>query len=141
MHAQIQEVPRLWILIALSALAVLPINMFVPSLPSIARDLEAEFVLVNVAIAGYAVATAVTVRLANATQPRITTAPSAGFLVRVAISPPLPVRPVVTTLPLLSQVSAAHMPCCRVEQKIGIRTFLQRNSHDPGRSLTGCCER
>jgi len=59
MHSQVTESPRLFILIALSALAVLPINMFVPSLPSIARQFDADFALVNVAVAGYAVATAV----------------------------------------------------------------------------------
>ena len=41
MSVHAQEVPRLSVLIALSALAVLPINMFVPSLPHIARDLDA----------------------------------------------------------------------------------------------------
>jgi hypothetical protein len=58
MHSQVQEAPRLPVLIVLSALAVLPINMFVPSLPNIAKEFNAEFVLVNVAVAGYAVATA-----------------------------------------------------------------------------------
>jgi hypothetical protein len=37
MQPQIQGAPRLPVLIALSALAVLPINMFVPSLPAIAK--------------------------------------------------------------------------------------------------------
>ncbi|GAB2473079.1 multidrug effflux MFS transporter [Comamonas humi] len=50
--------PRLSILIFLSALAVLPLNMFVPSLPRIAEDLDAGFALANLAVAGYAVATA-----------------------------------------------------------------------------------
>jgi MFS transporter, DHA1 family, multidrug resistance protein len=55
-----RETPRLSILVLLSALAVLPVNMFVPSLPSIAREFAVDFVLVNVAIAGYAVTTAFT---------------------------------------------------------------------------------
>lgn len=50
--------PRLSVLIALSALSVLPINMFLPSLPSIAQDLAADFALVNLAVAGYAVVSA-----------------------------------------------------------------------------------
>jgi len=58
MHSQVADAPRLLVLIALSALAVLPINMFVPSLPSIARAFDANFALVNLAVAGYAVATA-----------------------------------------------------------------------------------
>jgi len=37
-----QESPPLAVLVSLSALAVLPINMFVPSLPNIAKDLNAS---------------------------------------------------------------------------------------------------
>ena len=58
MQPQMQGAPRLPVLIALSALAVLPINMFVPSLPAIAKAFDAQFALVNVAVAGYAIATA-----------------------------------------------------------------------------------
>lgn len=83
MHQQVQEAPRLAVLIVLSALAVLPINMFVPSLPSIARDFNAEFVLVNVAVAGYAVATAVTHLIAGALSDRFGRKPIA--LVALAI--------------------------------------------------------
>ena len=61
-----QATPRLSVLVPLSALAVLPINMFVPSLPNIARDLHADFALVNVAIAGYAIASAFTHLIAGA---------------------------------------------------------------------------
>ncbi|MGJ7501281.1 multidrug effflux MFS transporter [Variovorax sp. ZT5P49] len=57
-------------MIALSAIAVLPVNMFVPSLPSIARDLNADFALVNVSVAGYAIATAFTHLIAGALSDR-----------------------------------------------------------------------
>jgi len=83
MHSQVREAPRLPILIALSALAVLPINMFVPSLPSIARDFDADFAVVNVAVAGYAVATAVTHLIAGALSDRFGRRPIA--LVALAI--------------------------------------------------------
>lgn len=83
MHSQVQEAPRLPVLIALSALAVLPINMFVPSLPNIAKEFDAEFVVVNVAIAGYAVATAVTHLIAGALSDRFGRKPVA--LVALAI--------------------------------------------------------
>jgi MFS transporter, DHA1 family, multidrug resistance protein len=53
--------PRLSVLIALSALAILPLNMFVPSLPNIARDL----------VAGYAIATAVAHLIAGAMSDRL----------------------------------------------------------------------
>jgi MFS transporter, DHA1 family, multidrug resistance protein len=62
--------PRLSVLIFLSALAVLPVNMFVPSLPNIAHDLDADYALVNLAIAGYAIVTAVTHLLAGALSDR-----------------------------------------------------------------------
>lgn len=62
--------PHLVTLIALSALSVLPVNLFVPSLPSIAKTFDADFALVNVAVAGYAVATAVTHLVAGALSDR-----------------------------------------------------------------------
>ena len=65
-----QEAARIPTLIALSALAVLPTNMFVPSLPSIARDLDAGFALTNIAVAGYAVASAVTHLIAGSLSDR-----------------------------------------------------------------------
>lgn len=83
MHSQDQEAPPLSVLIALSALAVLPINMFVPSLPSIARDLDVEFVVVNAAIAAYAVATALTHLIAGALSDRFGRRPIA--LVALAV--------------------------------------------------------
>lgn len=81
MHSQ--EAPRLPVLIALSALAVLPINMFVPSLPGIAKDLGADYALANVAVAGYAVATALTHLIAGSLSDRFGRKPVA--LVALAI--------------------------------------------------------
>jgi MFS transporter, DHA1 family, multidrug resistance protein len=46
--------PRLFTLILLSALAVLPVNMFLPSLSNIAQEFQADYALVNLSIAGYA---------------------------------------------------------------------------------------
>ncbi|MDE0704793.1 MAG: MFS transporter, partial [Rhodospirillaceae bacterium] len=51
--------PRFITLIALSGLSVLSLNMFLPSLSNIATDFEAPYALVNLAIAGYAGATAI----------------------------------------------------------------------------------
>jgi DHA1 family bicyclomycin/chloramphenicol resistance-like MFS transporter len=78
-----QESPRLAVLVSLSAIAVLPINMFVPSLPNIAKDLNADFALVNIAIAGYAVATAVTHLLAGALSDRFGRKPVALFALAI----------------------------------------------------------
>jgi MFS transporter, DHA1 family, multidrug resistance protein len=51
--------PRLSTLILLSALAVISVNMFVPSLANIAAEFEADYALVNLSVAGYAGMTAV----------------------------------------------------------------------------------
>jgi len=81
MHSQ--QAPRLPTLIALSALAVLPINMFVPSLPSIAKDLNANFALTNIAVAGYAVASGFTHLIAGSLSDRFGRKPVA--LVALAV--------------------------------------------------------
>ncbi|HSV54139.1 MAG TPA: multidrug effflux MFS transporter [Burkholderiaceae bacterium] len=81
MHSQ--EAPRLAILIALSALAVLPINMFVPSLPNIAKEFGTNFAIANIAVAGYAVATAITHLIAGSLSDRLGRKPVA--LVALAI--------------------------------------------------------
>ncbi|AYG67882.1 MULTISPECIES: MFS transporter [unclassified Rhizobium] len=50
--------PRLTTLILLSALAVLPVNMILPSLPKIAATFHADFALVNLSVAGFSIVTA-----------------------------------------------------------------------------------
>jgi DHA1 family bicyclomycin/chloramphenicol resistance-like MFS transporter len=87
MPAQLAGAPHLSVLIALSALAVLPINMFVPSLPGIAQAFDADFALVNVAVAGYAVATAVSHLISGALSDRFGRRPVAlGALVIFTIA-------------------------------------------------------
>jgi MFS transporter, DHA1 family, multidrug resistance protein len=58
--------PQLATLILLSALAVLPVNMILPSLPNIAATFQADFALVNLSVAGYATVTALTAVIAGA---------------------------------------------------------------------------
>src|SRR3546814_6941795 len=50
--------PHLATVILLSALAVISVNMFVPSLPGIAAEFQADYGLVNLSVAGYAAMTA-----------------------------------------------------------------------------------
>ena len=50
--------PRLATLILLSALAVLPVNMILPSLPKISAAFHADFALVNLSVAGFSIVTA-----------------------------------------------------------------------------------
>lgn len=70
MRSHHHSAPPLALLIALSALGVLPFNMFVPSMPSIAREFETDFATINIAVGGYAVATAFTHLIAGALSDR-----------------------------------------------------------------------
>ena len=47
--------PRPATLILLCACSVLPLSLFLPSLPAIARDLRADYALVALSLGGYAV--------------------------------------------------------------------------------------
>ena len=51
--------PHFLTLVLLSALAVLPVNMFLPSLPHIANAFQADFMLVSIAVSGYAIVAAI----------------------------------------------------------------------------------
>jgi MFS transporter, DHA1 family, multidrug resistance protein len=52
--------PKFAVLIFLAALSVLPLSMFIPSLPHIADALSSNYAVVNLAIAGYALMSALT---------------------------------------------------------------------------------
>jgi MFS transporter, DHA1 family, multidrug resistance protein len=52
--------PRPTFLVLLTAMSVLPVNVYLPALPNIADEFHAGYALVNLSIAGYAIATAVT---------------------------------------------------------------------------------
>lgn len=54
-----QSPPSLITLVLITALSVLSLNMFLPSLPHIGEDLQADYALVNVAVAGYLALSAV----------------------------------------------------------------------------------
>ncbi|SDP57957.1 Predicted arabinose efflux permease, MFS family [Phyllobacterium sp. YR620] len=62
--------PPIAILIFLTALAALPVNMILPSLPNIAAAFKADFALVNLSVAGYAIATALIELIAGAVSDR-----------------------------------------------------------------------
>lgn len=51
--------PRMITLVLLTALSVLSLNMFLPSLPGMAADFRVDYALVNLSIAGYLAITAV----------------------------------------------------------------------------------
>lgn len=52
------DTPRLTTLILLSALAVLPVNIILPSLPKISAAFHADFALMNLSVAGFSFVTA-----------------------------------------------------------------------------------
>ncbi|GIH93672.1 multidrug effflux MFS transporter [Planobispora siamensis] len=62
--------PRPAFLILLTALSVLPVNVYLPALPDIADAFEADFALVNLSVAVYAVATALIEIVAGALSDR-----------------------------------------------------------------------
>lgn len=62
--------PRPTIFILLTAMSVLPVNIYLPALPNIADAFDASFALVNLSVAGYAVATALTEIVAGALSDR-----------------------------------------------------------------------
>lgn len=59
MFAPAATPPRFFTLVLLTGLSVLSLNMFLPSLPSIAEELEANYALVSLSIGGYLAATAI----------------------------------------------------------------------------------
>ena len=59
MFAPAASPPRFFTLVLLSGLAVLSLNMFLPSLPNIAEEFKADYALVSLSIAGYLGVTAV----------------------------------------------------------------------------------
>ncbi|WP_284315740.1 MFS transporter [Labrys miyagiensis] len=83
----------------IAAITALPLNMVVPSLANIARDLSADFALVNVAVAGYAAVSALTYLLAGALSDRFGRRPV-----------------IVTALAILTLASAA----CSLVDSIGM---------------------
>ncbi len=63
--------PHLLTLILLTATATLSLNMFLPSLPGIARELRADYALVSLAVAGYLAITAVLLLIAGPLSDRV----------------------------------------------------------------------
>lgn len=74
---------RFAILVALSALSVLPVNIISPSLPKIADEFQADPALINLAVAGYAIVTALVELVSGAISDRFGRRPVA--LVSIAL--------------------------------------------------------
>ena len=63
--------PRFVTLVLLTASATLTLNMFLPSLPSIARDLDADLATVSIAVSGYLAMTAMVLLVVGPLSDRI----------------------------------------------------------------------
>lgn len=61
---------RFVVLVLLSALSVLPVNIISPSLPKIAMEFRADFELISLAVAGYAIVTALVELISGAMSDR-----------------------------------------------------------------------
>lgn len=77
--------PRRTVLLLLTALSVLPVNIYLPALPKIAATFQADFALVNLSIAGYAVINALTEIIAGAMSDRYGRRPVALIAVSIFI--------------------------------------------------------
>ncbi|WP_064691893.1 MFS transporter [Rhizobium aegyptiacum] len=77
--------PRRTILLLLTALSVLPVNIYLPALPNIAATFQADFALVNLSIAGYAIINAMTEIVAGAMSDRYGRRPVALIAVSIFI--------------------------------------------------------
>ncbi|ARQ10519.1 Bcr/CflA subfamily drug resistance transporter protein [Rhizobium etli] len=77
--------PRRTILLLLTALSVLPVNIYLPALPNIAATFRADFALVNLSIAGYAIINAVTAIIAGAMSDRYGRRPVALIAVSIFV--------------------------------------------------------
>ncbi|MBX4957127.1 MFS transporter [Rhizobium lentis] len=77
--------PRRTVLLLLTALSVLPINIYLPALPNIAATFQVDFALVNLSIAGYAIINALTEIIAGAMSDRYGRRPVALIAVSIFI--------------------------------------------------------
>ncbi|WP_064682381.1 MFS transporter [Rhizobium bangladeshense] len=77
--------PRRTTLLLLTALSVLPVNIYLPALPNIAVTFQADFALVNLSIAGYAIINALAEIVAGAMSDRYGRRPVALIAVSIFI--------------------------------------------------------
>lgn len=108
--------PRLITLILLSALAVLPVNMILPSLPNIATTFQADFALVNLSVAGFAIITAVIEAIGGAISDRFGRRPVVliSLSIFIAASIGCTLAPDIGTFLFFRAMQACIAPCYSV---------------------------
>ena len=122
--------PRLITLILLSALAVLPVNMILPSLPNIAATFQADFALVNLSVAGFAIITAVIEAIGGAISDRFGRRPVVltSLSIFVAASIGCALAPNIGTFLLFRAMQACIGPCYSVALVIIKETSDERET-------------
>ncbi|WP_245463564.1 MULTISPECIES: multidrug effflux MFS transporter [unclassified Mesorhizobium] len=122
--------PRLITLILLSALAVLPVNMILPSLPNIAATFRADFALVNLSVAGFAIITAVIEAIGGALSDRFGRRPVVliSLSIFVAASTGCALAPNIGTFLLFRAMQACIGPCYSVALVIIKETSDEREA-------------
>ncbi|RNJ43748.1 Bcr/CflA family drug resistance efflux transporter [Mesorhizobium erdmanii] len=122
--------PRLITLILLSALAVLPVNMILPSLPNIAATFQADFALVNLSVAGFAIITAVMEAIGGVLSDRFGRRPVVltSLSIFVAASIGCALAPNIGTFLLFRAMQACIGPCYSVALVIIKETSDEREA-------------
>jgi multidrug resistance protein len=108
--------PRLITLILLSALAVLPVNMILPSLPNIAATFQADSALVNLSVAGFAIITALMEAIGGAISDRFGRRPVVliSLSTFIVASIGCAVAPNIAVFLLCRAIQACIAPCYSV---------------------------
>lgn len=122
--------PRLMTLILLSALAVLPVNMILPSLPNIATTFQADFAWVNLSVAGFAIITAIMEAVGGAISDRFGRRPVVliSLSIFVAASIGCALAPNVGAFLLFRAMQACIGPCYSVALVIIKETSDERET-------------
>jgi MFS family permease len=114
-------------LILLSALAVLPVNMILPSLPNIATTFHSDFALVNLSVAGFAIITAIIEAIGGAISDRFGRRPVVlvSLSIFIAASVGCTLAPNIGIFLVFRAMQACIAPCYSVALVI-----IKENSDD-----------
>ena len=122
--------PRGTVLVLLTALSVLPVNIYLPALPKIAATFQADFALVNLSVTGYAIATAVTEIFAGAVSDRYGRRPVALWSVSIFIAASIgcALAPNIGVFLMFRALQAAIAACFSVAMVVIKETSSEREA-------------
>lgn len=107
---------RFFILVLLSALSVLPVTVIAPSLPKIAAEFQSDPALISLAVAGYAVVTAIVELISGAVSDRYGRRPVAlvSILIFIAASIGCVLAPNIAVFLVFRALQASIAACFSV---------------------------